>query len=151
MICKRCHHDVDPINIPRPDTVHAGGELRCPRCDMHLGWRKVDKEHAKKRTHASQHSPQSLGIECCELCLRPKRGLGIRQTLEIHHKIEVEVGGPDKRSNIWVLCTPCHKLLHHMRIYHNEHLQHMWPEAEELVEEDPNAGFILAETEIPWN
>ena len=32
-------------------------------------------------------------------------------------KIQVADGGPDSKENIWVLCTPCHRITHYQRIY----------------------------------
>jgi len=37
--------------------------------------------------------------------------------------IPVKDGGADTLDNIWVLCTTCHKEVHHRRVYFNGHME----------------------------
>ena len=55
------------------------------------------------------------------MCLREKEFLGKGQ-LEVHHVKEISNGGQDTPDNIWVLCTSCHRELHHRRVYFNSHM-----------------------------
>jgi hypothetical protein len=43
--------------------------------------------------------------------------------LTSHHVQEINEGGPDVPENIWVLCSSCHRLVHHQRTYLNEHVK----------------------------
>lgn len=47
--------------------------------------------------------------------------LGAYEALEVHHVVEIQHGGEDDPANIWVLCTDCHKTVHHRRTYLYEH------------------------------
>ena len=151
MSCRFCGTDLEPTVVPRPDTVYAGGELRCAKCGRHLGWRstKTDRKEGKRKG-TSQYTIEMLNKTSCDICQRPKRGLGICQTLEIHHIVAIKDGGEDRRRNIMVLCTACHKLVHYIRLYHNEHMQHMWPEeAQEPVSYSDQECEALFE-DVPW-
>ena len=84
---------------------------------------KPENVRARKK---SKYSPENLGKEYCELCIRPREYLGKAGQLEIHHAIEIHDGGKDEPDNIWVLCSHCHSLIHHIRIYLNHHLKEFY-------------------------
>ena len=65
---------------------------------------------------------------------KAKTRLGTHETLEIHHKIEINDGGQDIKENILVVCTHCHKLIHHVRTYMNDHFGDFWREYERMKE-----------------
>lgn len=113
MFCKNCGK-VEYYLKPRPDTPHEA-EIKCTECHSFLGWKKKEKNEGKRP--ANIHSPESLGIELCQLCLLPKQHLGTHETLDIHH-IDDEPEN-NLRENILVVCTSCHKLIHHQRTYRN--------------------------------
>jgi hypothetical protein len=121
--CRRCDDHVDGIVKPRPDTPHAA-EVRCGSCGGFIQWLK--KEENKDKRDKNKHTPESLGIDFCLLCRRTRGRLGKNETLNAHHIIEVQEGGPDVPTNIWVVCTPCHLLIHHQRTYLNDHFNHLW-------------------------
>lgn len=129
VLCKRCKIEVTPNFKPRPDTPHAG-ELRCPVCDCHLKWQpKPQNENKRDR---NKHTPASLGIDFCQLCMRPKDRLGKHEVLLPHHIIEVQYGGIDDPENIWVVCSACHALIHHQRTYLNSHTAQVWEKYESV-------------------
>lgn len=121
--CGRCQKEVTaPVQI-LSSGVHYG-QIVCPQCGKHLGFVKKP-ENIEKRAK-NKHTAESLKITFCQLCLRPLKRLGTRGVLEVHHVIEIKDGGIDTRENIWVVCTSCHKLIHHQRTYLNNHLMGMY-------------------------
>jgi len=93
------------------------GKLICRICGSCWGFIKKPENLGKREKN--KHTPSSLDIDFCQLCLRTRQDLINHETLESHHIIEVAspYNGPDIPENIWVLCTPCHRLLHHQRKY----------------------------------
>jgi 5-methylcytosine-specific restriction endonuclease McrA len=57
------------------------------------------------------------------MCLRHVDRLGSHGALQVHHVVEIQNGGEDTKENIWVVCTSCHKLIHHQRTYLNNHFK----------------------------
>lgn len=123
----------ETIEIPRPDTPHQA-EVRCanPKCNTHIMWKKKDKNNGKRPKN--KFTPADLGINYCEMCQRPKARLGNNETLISHHKVEVgpQQRGVDVPGNIWVVCSHCHALIHHVRIYMNNHWGDMWEQYEKM-------------------
>jgi hypothetical protein len=136
--CSKCQTEVPHILIPRPDTPHDG-ELRCSVCGKFWGWRKKEKNNNKRPKN--KYSPESMGIDFCQLCMRPKTRLGMNETLACHHVAEVAKGGEDDPGNIWIVCTPCHVMIHHYRVYLNDHTADVFIKYEELKR-------ILIESEL---
>lgn len=110
MICKRCGKDVEPYSIIGPFGQNYGKQI-CPLCDCFFKWIKKP-ENEKKRTKGSKHTPESLGIEYCELCRRKRSQLGRYETLHIHHK-DCTALANDVPENIIVVCSGCHSTIHH--------------------------------------
>jgi len=117
LFCRSCNSEVEYHLIPRPDTPHEA-EIRCAACDRFIGWKKKEKNEAKRPKQI--HSPGSLGIDYCQICLMPKRHLGTNEALEIHHNDDEPEN--NERINILVVCTSCHKLIHHQRTYRNHQI-----------------------------
>ena len=117
MLCPFCKSDVEPFFTLTPELKHYGKNT-CPLCSR--SWWQGKPEVVKRRK-TSKYTIEDLGIECCELCRRPKDMLGDNQTLEIHHKHLLEDGGLDERDNLLVLCTPCHKDVHWKKTYFHDH------------------------------
>lgn len=88
----------------------------CPDCECHIRFIPKDKD-AKRRPkdHKSLVNKYSNGY--CECCLRTKESLPQFQTLEAHHVRPYHLGGESTRENIWIVCTPCHRLIEHFRTY----------------------------------
>jgi hypothetical protein len=127
--CRSCGNTKDFYPIPRLDTPH-GDELICGNCKAHVKWMK--KEKNKNKRIGSRFSPALLEVNYCEVCLRQRARLGRHETLDIHHKIEIQDGGKDERDNVLVVCTHCHKLIHHVRCYMNDAFGDLWEHYEEL-------------------
>lgn len=117
---------------PHQEVIEAGGvhygKWLCVKCGRNLGWiPKPDSDPTKykrPKSHTDLVSAYSRGF--CELCLRKKEDLAKGQTLEAQHVIEYQDGGTSDRSNIWIVCTACHKLIHWQRTYHGENnVQHI--------------------------
>ena len=120
-VCKRCGFE----GIPKPDRKHDlhGYALYCPSCGIFLAWggRKKQIKSEGVRSFSTQWTPSRLGIDACQVCLRDKFRLGSGQ-LHSHHVVAIKDGGKDEPGNIWVVCTSCHRLIHHQRTYVNDHL-----------------------------
>lgn len=119
MFCNICQSDKEPLEIPRPDTPHSA-KLECPVCGNFLGWKKKAKNKYKRPKN--KYTAEGLGGEYCAMCLRSRGRLGLHETLLIHHIVEIQDGGEDEPDNIWIICTHCHALIHHVRKYLNENL-----------------------------
>jgi hypothetical protein len=119
--CRHCKTNADhPVTLT-PEKIHYG-RVDCGTCGRLLRWLpKPDGEPSKyKRQAAHRNLVADYGRGFCELCLRKVGELPPRQTLEAQHVIEYQDEGSNKRENIWILCTACHKLVHWMRIYHGK-------------------------------
>lgn len=112
--CKDCKEKTPHIIIPL-DTGPHYGELRCEICDKFWGFEPKPINNGKRPRN--KHTPQSLEIDNCQLCLRARCDLINTETLESHHIIEIQDSGPDTPENVWVLCTPCHRMVHYLRTY----------------------------------
>jgi len=123
MICSQCGNDKKFNVLERPDTPHDR-EVRCGKCDSFIRW--LPKPKNKDKRPKNKILPENLGIDYCQLCLRKKDRLGKNETLTSHHIIEINKHGEDIKENIWVVCTHCHALIHHVRIYINYHWKDLW-------------------------
>ena len=120
---KHCNHCgvVNAVFQETPESIHYAKWI-CPICGLFIEW--IPKPKNKDKRTRSKYSPQNLNIGFCEICGRIH--LGQSETLEIHHKIPIEEGGQDTRENVLVLCTPCHRMTHFLRIYLNHHLDNFY-------------------------
>ena len=107
----------------RPDSVHEA-EVRCPNCGFR-GFKPKEKNKDKKRN--TKIEPKDVfdhhnhSEKRCFFCRRKKQELGVNETFTVDHIHELDKGGEDKVENTQVLCTACHKLKNHQRLYHNRH------------------------------
>ena len=125
MTCKSCGHVAKPYAKGPSNPVH-GYKVYCTACDTWIGWGGKAKDLKKERgerTISSKWTAKRLQIETCQCCLRSLEKLGDNENLEIHHVVPVKDGGADTLDNIWVLCTTCHKEVHHRRVYFNGHME----------------------------
>jgi 5-methylcytosine-specific restriction endonuclease McrA len=120
--CKKCGL-VEPVTYGEVSDVH-GYKLHCPHCGMYVGWggkTQAIKNGNGERVRSSQWTAKRLNADHCEMCQRRKDFLGKGERLEIHHVLEISQGGEDVPENIWILCTACHRIVHHQRTYLYEH------------------------------
>lgn len=119
--CQHCKKEVDGVVEVLPENQPHYAKINCSICSRYIAFMSnPDKEDKKE---SSKYKPKDFGIDYCRMCLRHKNGLGVREVLEIHHVIPVADNGPDEPENIWVICTACHKYIHHQRTYLNNHLK----------------------------
>ena len=119
MFCTSCEKEVDPDIYLASDGPHYGKAV-CPECRKFLQWIPKPKNEGKRPKN--KFDPTSLNIFACEICGRDSLRIGQYESLEVHHKIPIEEGGEDKRENLLVVCTACHRLCHWLRTYLNRHL-----------------------------
>ena len=119
--CKKCGHTGQPIDTGVVNEVH-GHKLLCAHCGAFLAWGGRDKSIKKtdgERAFSTQWTPKRLGVEECQLCRREKDFVEAGgEKLESHHLRSIKDGGEDKPYNILVVCTPCHRVIHHNQTYY---------------------------------
>lgn len=125
--CNHCKQEVYTVVEILSSGPHYGKES-CQICSRFVGFTKKPKNEGKRPKN--KHTAKSLGITFCQMCLRHGDRLGSRGALEVHHVVEINCGGEDVPENIWVICTSCHKLIHHQRTYLNIHLKDQYSLAE---------------------
>lgn len=116
--CRHCQHPGPHVVEVQTTGVHHA-KVECAKCRRFLRWlSKPDSDPTKYKrpqTHRDLVSKFSNGF--CEMCLRDKNELPKGQTLEAQHVIEFQDGGSEKRENIWIVCTACHRIIHWLRTY----------------------------------
>jgi len=91
------------------------GSVRCRDCGQSCWLPKPENEKKRRRSSLGLARKYSRGF--CDLCQRTPAELPHPEVLEGHHVKEVVDGGTDDRSNVWVVCSSCHALIHHQRTY----------------------------------
>jgi len=81
------------------------------------GGKLKNKEKIEKRPPCP--SASDLNINYCQMCLLESNNLGYAETLETHHIDDQPKN--NERSNLHIVCTSCHKLIHHQRTYRYNH------------------------------
>ena len=117
--CGECGADVEVVEKILGEGPHYS-KIECAECGKYLAFGKKPANEGKRGKN--KHTPESLSISHCQMCQRDENRLGSRGVLEVHHVEEIQDGGADIPENIWVICTSCHKLIHHQRTYLNQHL-----------------------------
>jgi len=111
------------------DVPHAqhGYKFYCQKCGCFLAWggrNKALRDEHGKRDSSTIWTHSRLKMDYCQLCGRSKNFVdAVGEQLESHHLQPIFEGGVDEPKNIIVLCTACHKEVHHRRIYFQEHIQ----------------------------
>ena len=139
--CNHCQKDVGTVLQVLSEGTHYG-RLNCEECGRYVSF--VKKPNNEGKRGRNKYTPEDLKINHCQLCLRPGHRLGSRGVLDVHHVIEIQDGGDDTKENIWVVCTSCHRLIHHQRTYLNSHLKAHYSKAE--LERDMKTFNIPFET-----
>jgi hypothetical protein len=131
-VCENCQITTEEV------ILHEGPHYSknvCPKCGKSYGFNKKP-ENRDKRTTTTKLSVEG---HFCYFCLRLKEQLGKREAIEVHHIVELRPTNPegtpgaDSKENIMFLCTACHSLCKHLRIYLNQHLcQKERPDLEQL-------------------
>jgi len=107
-----------------PQKVHYAQE-KCEQCGKHLKW--ISNPESNNTQSTKYTIEQVLQVKrqkrrACFFCRRTEDQLGNNQTLELDHITEKQNGGEDRAENLQILCTACHKLKNHQRLYHNFHI-----------------------------
>lgn len=114
-VCRFCgcqHGWVKPTKTKHfAEIICANGD-----CAKHLGWMPKPKGSNKKRVDTKglvkRYSPGY-----CQMCLRREYELPRSEALEAHLVLPKSEGGNEDQSNIWIVCSKCHSLIHHERTY----------------------------------
>jgi hypothetical protein len=123
--CRFCGHE-GPQLVSLETSGQHYARVACAECNRFMRWLpKPDSDPTKyKRQKKHTGLVGKYGQGFCEMCLRKEGDLPKGQGLEAQHVQEYAEGGSEERGNIWIICTPCHKLIHWLRTYHGgEHVQ----------------------------
>lgn len=133
--CKECGSVGSFEDIAERVGPHYGKRI-CVVCGANGGW--IPKPKNENKRPNNKHTAASLGFTTCQMCERPVDRLGDFESLEVHHVKEIHCGGEDTPENIWCVCTPCHKQIHHNRVYLNDHHKNRMTKAHlvELMDRD---------------
>lgn len=117
--CPKCGHDGPHVVVLETQSVHHARET-CAKCLAFVRWIAKPSDDPTKYKRPQKHrnlvAEYSRGF--CEMCLRLEDDLPKGQTMEAQHVIEFQDGGSEKRENIWIVCTACHRMIHWLRTYH---------------------------------
>lgn len=118
-----------------------GHRYSCQDC-RYVCWGGKLKNKEKNGKRPPCPTPADLGVEHCEVCGRNKEILGYSETLEVHHK-DIDPTN-NKRLNLWVLCTACHRLVHYQRTYRGDHHIAKWGDSlRSETDGNPDPSFPL--------
>ncbi len=116
--CPHCATDTEQEVRVRESGKHYADAICCD-CGKHAGFPpKPDSDPTKyKRPSAHKDLVRKYSKGFCEMCLCKANDLPKGQTLEAQHVQEFQDGGSERRENIWIICTGCHRLIHWVRTY----------------------------------
>jgi predicted RNA-binding Zn-ribbon protein involved in translation (DUF1610 family) len=140
--CNSCENEVSTMAKILSTGPHYS-QYNCLDCGKFLGYGKKPGNENKRAKN--KYTAEALGIDFCQMCLRKTNKLGSRGVLEVHHVEEINRDGADTPENIWVICTSCHKLIHHQRTYLNDHLKGLYTIVDLL--RDMSANNVPADTQ----
>lgn len=115
--CKYCGSSVLTV-YPAYGTQHYAKAV-CPRhqCAKFSHWVSKPKQEKKQKRSDTKGLLEKYSKGYCELCLRLSDDLPSKTVLHAHHVIEKKDGGDESKENIWIVCTMCHRQIHHQRTY----------------------------------
>lgn len=122
VFCRYCEREHE-CKMFEPTPTHTLGGYYCyEKQKMHWHPKPVDDPTKYKRPSNHTDLVKKYNPGYCEMCLRTETVIkNIKgQTLHAHHIMPYQYGGSSERNNIWILCTPCHAYVEHVRRYHND-------------------------------
>ncbi len=136
--CVECGQELAVFETPQHKNHWAEYQCAnraCSRFEKHAGWvpKPRDGSSRRKSNRKLLKRCDVLLRDFCHLCTRTSAVLDHLKPalqLEVHHVIEVQDGGTDEPSNLWVLCSECHAEVHRRREAFNRYPkfeQHLQP------------------------
>ena len=137
-VCVECGQDLAVVETPQHKDHWAEyqcANTACSRFKKHTGWvpKPRDGNRRRKQNRKLLKRCDVSLRDFCHLCTRTSAALDRLKPalqLEVHHVIEVQDGGTDEASNLWILCSECHELVHRQRRAFNRYPgfeQHLQP------------------------
>jgi len=136
--CKKCGTTEHIALVAEWPGGHYA-KVICSGCQSFVKWAAKPDASKPRRGSAQKKLVARHSQGFCELCFRLGDSLPGPQTLEAHHVVPVEQGGQDDRGNIWIVCTPCHRMIHHQRTYLGHAFEQYQHGQNNLSEEDTAA------------
>ena len=121
--CVECGQELAVVETPQHKNHWAEYQCAntvCSRFKKHADWVPKPKDGSRRRK-ANRKLLKKCDVSLrafCHLCTRTSAVLDHLKPalqLEVHHVIEVQDGGTDDESNLWILCSECHELVHRQR------------------------------------
>jgi hypothetical protein len=125
--CPKCGHKDALRHILRDGGTHYAN-IVCDHCDelfVQFGRKPDSLKPTRKAEHKrlAEKFIKDTGVNYCQICFRTQQDLPKGETLEAHHVLEYSGGGDADMSNIWLLCSKHHALVHHERTYIGHYLE----------------------------
>lgn len=141
--CRACGKKFIVPEYVKLEKGPHGEKAVCPFCKKYLFFVAKPKNEKKKEMRGCGKAlkPADLNIGNCQMCLRTADMLGNNGVLVCHHVTEMQSGGQDERSNIWVLCSHCHSLVHHSRTYLFYHFSQVAEVSEQSCTQECEESF----------
>jgi len=131
---KACPHCACEFAWVRPTSTGNYAEARCANadCSRWLFWVPKPKNENSTKRKDTKGLLEKFSRGFCEICLRKDYQLPRSEGLEAHHIIEKKDGGNEEKDNIQIVCTKCHKWIHHERTYLGHyHAEETFPEVDQ--------------------
>lgn len=121
---EKCEECGSKLKIEKTPKLTHYAKLVCPKHGF-IEWKSKPGNQGKRKKSSKYSIKQVIEFhnqeERCFFCRRKRSDLANNQTLTVDHIHEVNNGGKDELENLQILCTSCHKMKNHMRLYHNWH------------------------------
>ena len=116
--CYRCSAIFEEPKIQMCSRGPHHATVRCPACDYFLGFMPKPENKEKLEKRPEKCTPEEMGIDWCQICLRKEDELG-KGWLCVHHIDDDPTN--NERLNKMVVCIACHKLISWTRTYMKDH------------------------------
>ena len=120
--CVECGQELAVVEVddPKHYAQYQCINAVCSKKGRYAGWvpKPRDGNTRRKANRKLLKKCDEFFRDFCHLCMSPSSALDRLDPalqLEVHHVIEVQNGGTDDESNLWVLCSECHELVHRQR------------------------------------
>lgn len=115
--CKSCSNIGGKMTVVLGEAGPHFARINCQLCGAFIDWISYPDTPAKTDRRKSRKKLRDLG-DRCEICLRHRDELPQRESLEVHHVLEVGTdSGTDDLANLRVYCSACHAMVNWLRTY----------------------------------
>jgi hypothetical protein len=132
--CKQCAQIGGKMTVVLGEAGPHFARVNCQACGAFIDWIGYPDAPAKSDRKKSRKKLRDLG-DRCEICLRHRDDLPPKESLEVHHVLEVAADdGDDELKNLRLYCSACHSHVTWARTYFG-HYASVGTAATDVVEE----------------